>query len=52
MDKYAAAWHIHWIKGTLAGKHPKSIMGYIQALKLRFEDKDAKDEAYPDLEKV
>jgi len=52
MDKYAAAWHIHWIKGTLAGKHPKSIMGYIQALKLRFEDKDTKDEAYADLEKV
>jgi hypothetical protein len=45
MDKYAAAWHIQWLRGTLSGKHPKSITGYIQALKLRFEDKNAKDEA-------
>jgi len=45
MDKYAAAWHIQWLRGTISGKHPKSITGYIQALKLRFEDKDAKDEA-------
>jgi hypothetical protein len=52
MDKYAAAWHIQWIKGTISGKHPKLITGYIQALKLRFEDKDAKDEAYAALEKV
>jgi hypothetical protein len=52
MDKYAAAWHIQWIKGTLSGKHPKSITGYIQALHLRFEDKDAKDEAHAELEKV
>jgi len=52
MDKYAAAWHIQWIEGTLTGKHPKSIAGYIQSLKLRFEDKDAKDEAYASLEKV
>lgn len=34
MDKYAAAWHIQWIKSTLNGNHPKSITGYIQALKL------------------
>jgi hypothetical protein len=34
MDKYAAACHIQWIKGTVSGKHPKSITGYIQALKL------------------
>jgi len=52
MDKYAAAWHIQWIKGTVSGKHPKSITGYVQALKLRFEDKDDKDEAYASLEKV
>jgi hypothetical protein len=32
--------------------HPKSLTGYINALKLRFEDKDANDEAYADLEKV
>jgi hypothetical protein len=28
------------------------MTGYVNALKLRFEDKDAKDEAYADLEKV
>ena len=52
MDKYAAAWHVQWIRGTRNGKHPKSITGYIQALKLRFEDRDDKDEAYASLEKV
>jgi len=52
MDRYAAAWHILWLKGTLAGVHPKSMTGYVNALKLRFEDRDAKDEAYSDLEKV
>jgi hypothetical protein len=52
MDRYAATWHIQWIKGTLTGKHRKLITMYIQALKLRFEDKDAKDEAYASLEKV
>jgi len=36
----------------LNGKYPKSITGYIQSLKLRFENKDAKDEAYAALEKV
>jgi hypothetical protein len=52
MDKYAASWHIQSLRGTLSRKHPKSITGYVQALKLRFEDKDAKDEAYALLEKV
>jgi len=52
MDTYAAAWHIQWLKGTLNGTHPKSMTGYINALKLRFEDRDVKDEAYSDLEKV
>jgi len=52
MDKYAAAWHVQWIKGTISGKHPKSITGYIQSLQLRCEDKNGKDEAYAALEKV
>jgi len=52
MEKYAAAWHVQWIKGTVTGKHPKSITAYVQALKLRFEDRDDKDEAYASLEKV
>jgi len=52
MDKYAASWHIQWIEGTIQGKYPKSMTNYVQALKIRFEDKDAGDEAYEDLEKV
>jgi hypothetical protein len=52
MDGYAASWHIQWLKGTLARIHPKSMTGYIIALKLRFRDKDTKDEAYADLENV
>jgi len=52
MDSYAASWHIQWVKGTLNGTHLKSMTGYVNALKLRFEDKDAKDEAFAELEKV
>jgi len=52
MDSYAASWHIQWIKGTLNGTHPKSMIGYVNAPKLRFEDKDAKDEAFASLEGV
>jgi len=52
MDKYAAAWHIQWLNGTLNSTHPKSMTGYTNAHKLRFKDRDAKDEAYSDLDKV
>jgi len=52
MDSYAAAWHIQRLKGTLAGVHLKSMTGYVNALKLRFENRDAKDEPYADSEKV
>jgi len=52
MESYAASWHIQWLKGTLAGSYPKSMMGYVNALTLRFEDKDARDEAYAQLEQV
>jgi hypothetical protein len=52
MDSYAASWHSQWLKGTPNGSHPKSMTGYINALKHRFEDRDTKDEAYADLEKV
>jgi len=34
MDMYAAVWHVQWIKGTISGKHPESITGYIQSLML------------------
>jgi hypothetical protein len=52
MDSYAASWHIQWLNGTLAGTHLKSMTGYVNALKLRFQDQGTKDEAYEDLEKV
>jgi hypothetical protein len=52
MDSYAASWNVQWLKGTLNGPHPKSMTGYINAFKLRFEDRNAKNEAYADLEKV
>jgi hypothetical protein len=52
MYRYVAAWHIYWMKGTVSGNHPKSIPGYIHVLKVGFQDKDAKDEASADLEKV
>jgi hypothetical protein len=52
MESYVSSWHIQWLKRTLSGLHPKSMTGYVNALKLRFEDKDAKDEAYAELEKV
>jgi len=52
MESYAVSWHIQWLKGTLTGAHPKSMTGHVNALKSRFENKDAKDEAYADLERV
>jgi len=52
MESYAASWHIQWLKGTLNGTHPKSLTGYVNALKLRFEDRGAKDEAFAQLEEV
>jgi len=52
MDKYAALWHIHRPTVTMMGIHPKSITGYVNALKLRFEDEDATHEAYAEVEKV
>jgi hypothetical protein len=52
MESYAASCHIHWLKAKLAGTYPNSMTGYIKALSLRFEDKDVRDEAYTELEKV
>jgi hypothetical protein len=52
MEDYAAAWHIQWIRGTMVGTYPKSMTGNIAALKLRFDDAEAEDEAYADLERV
>jgi len=52
MDRYAAPWPIQWLKGTLNGIYPNLMTGYTQALKLRFKDIEAKDEAYANLDEV
>jgi len=52
MDKYVVASHIQWIERTISGEQPKSITGYVQTLKLLFEDRDDKDESSAALEKV
>jgi len=51
MDGHAVSWHIQWFNGTLNDLHPKSKAGYVNALKLRFEHKDTKDEADTQLER-
>jgi len=52
MRKYAAAWHVQWERQALKGVFPRSWTTYQNDLVLRFEDREARDEAYADLEKV
>jgi len=52
MKIYAAACHVQWERQALAGKFPRTWTTYENDLMLRFEDKEAWDEAYADLEKV
>jgi hypothetical protein len=52
LKKYAAAWHVQWERQALAGKFPRSWTTYQNNIVLRFEDKEARDEAFADLDKV
>jgi len=52
MRKYAAAWHVQWERQALRGVFPRSWTTYQNDLVLRFEDREARDEAYADLKKV
>jgi hypothetical protein len=52
MDRYAAAWHIQWLKRMWNGAYLISIIGYINARLLRFEIWDTSDGAYLNLEIV
>jgi hypothetical protein len=52
LKKYASAWHVQWERQALAGKFPRSWTTYQNDLMLRFEDKEARDEAYADMENV
>jgi len=52
LTKYAGAWHVQWERNALAGKYPRSWTTYQNDIKLRFEDKEARDVAYSKMEKV
>jgi len=52
MDSYVASSHIQLIEGTLAGTHPKSMTGYVPALKLSFEAKDTKHKTFENPENI
>ena len=52
LRQFAAAWHVQWERQALAGKFPRSWTTYQNDLMLRFEDKEARDKAYADLQKV
>jgi len=52
LKQYAAAWHVQWERQALAGKFPRSWTSYQNDISLRFEHKEARDEAFADLEKV
>jgi hypothetical protein len=42
---------VQWERQALAGKFPRSWTTYQNDLTLRFENKEARDEAYADLER-
>jgi len=52
LKKYAAAWHVQWERQALAGEFPSSWTTYQNDIVLRFEDKEARDEAFADLERA
>jgi len=46
LQKYAGAWHVQWERKALAGQYPRSWTTYQNDIKLRFENKEARDVAY------
>jgi hypothetical protein len=52
LKKYAMAWHVQWERQALAAKLPRSWTTYQPDVMLRFEDKEARNQAYSDLVKV
>jgi len=49
---YTQSWHIQWEKQALAGKFPRSWTTYQNDITWKFEDKEARVEAYAKMEKV
>jgi hypothetical protein len=52
LQKYAGAWHVQWERKALAGHYPRSWTTYRNDIKLRFENKEARDVAYSKMGKI
>jgi len=52
LQKYAGAWHVQWETKALAGHYPRSWTTYQNDIKLRFENKEARDVAYSKMGKI
>jgi len=52
LQKYAGAWHVQWERKALAGQYPRSWTTYKNDIKLRFENKEARDVAYSKMGKI
>ena len=52
LQKYAGAWHVQWERKALAGHYPRSWTTYQNDIKLRFENKEARDVAYSKMGKI
>jgi len=52
LQKYAGAWHVQWERKALAGQYPRSWTNYQNDIKLRFENKEARDVAYSKMGKI
>jgi hypothetical protein len=52
LHKYAGAWHVQWERKALAGQYPRSWTTYQNDIKLRFENKEARDVAYSKMGKI
>jgi len=52
LQKYAGAWDVQWERKALAGHYPRSWTTYQNDIKLRFENKEARDVAYFKMGKI
>jgi len=52
LQKYAGAWHVQWERKALAGQYLRSWTTYQNDIKLRFENKEARDVAYSKMGKI
>jgi len=52
LQKYAGAWHVQWERKALAGHYPRSWTTYQNDIKLRFENKEARDVACSKMGKI